>query len=286
MRGDIMPTLIRLTPQDSINRALAALPETGDVQILLAAGVYREKVELLRDNVELCGAGRDKTRIVFGDGAKEILPDGFKRGTFRTATLRTDGAHIRLRNLTIENDAAPREAVGQAIALYADGEDLLVEDCALLGRQDTLFTAPLPEKEIEPRGIVGPKESAPRVPQRHIYRRGVIRGDIDFIFGGADARFEDCDIVSIDGRAKRDEPYVGYVCAPSTPKGQKNGYVFARCRFIGDGVPAHSVYLARPWRDYAKARFVGCEIGGHVAPERFDDWNKPQTHETAEFSVE
>ena len=177
------------SPIDTLAKALSLLPpDDGTPAVIhLAPGLYREKAIVSRAHTTIEGAGAAHTRIVWDDAARTILADGRKRGTFRTATLRTDAPDITLRGLTIENAAAPREAVGQAIALYADGDGLLVEDCALLGAQDTLFTAPLPPREIEKDGFIGPKQFAPRVPQRQLYRRCRIEGDVDFIFGGAAA---------------------------------------------------------------------------------------------------
>ena len=270
----------------SFAKALSLLPQDESIpaRIELAPGVYREKVVIARANTEIAGAGADYTRIVWGDGAKELLADGMKRGTFRTATLRTDAANVTLRGLCIENDAAPREAAGQAIALYADGDRFTAEDCVLLGAQDTLFTAPLPPREIEKNGFIGPKQHAPRVPQRHIYRRCVIKGDVDFIFGGAAAWFEDCDIVTLDGRSDRSAPFVAYCTAASTPEGQAFGYVFNRCRFLAEGCPDHSVFLGRPWREWAKTVLLHCELGPHIRPEGFDDWNKPLAHAVSFFA--
>lgn len=264
-------------PVRTLAEAIAALPPDDGTaaEIRLAPGVYREKTVLARSHTTLTGAGADATRIVWGDGAREILPDGMKRGTFRTATLMVDAPCVTLRHLTIENDAAPREAAGQAIALYADGDMLLAEDCTLLGAQDTLFTAPLPTREIEPGGFIGPKQFAPRTPQRQTYRRCLICGDVDFIFGGAAAWFEDCEIRSIDGRSDRTQPYTGYATAASTPEGQAFGYVFHRCRFTGEGLAAGSVYLGRPWRDWAKTILLDCDLGSHVHPDGFHDWGKP-----------
>ena len=144
------PIILSVRPgSGALQAALDRLPQDGTPAVIrLAPGVYREKAVLARSHTTLEGASAGSTRIVWGDGAREILEDGMKRGTFRTATLRTDGAHITLRRLTIENDASPREKAGQAIALYADGDHLLVEDCVLRSFQDTLFTAPLPPKEI------------------------------------------------------------------------------------------------------------------------------------------
>ena len=244
------PIILSVRPgSGALQAALDRLPQDGTPAVIrLAPGVYREKAVLARSHTTLEGASAGSTRIVWGDGAREILEDGMKRGTFRTATLRTDGAHITLRRLTIENDAAPREKAGQAIALYADGDHLLVEDCVLRSFQDTLFTAPLPPKEIEKNGFIGPKQHAPRVPQRHTYRRCRIEGDVDFIFGGAAAWFESCDIVAVDGRGDRREPFAAFCTAASTPENQAYGYVFKGCRFLNGGCPPGSVYLGRPWR--------------------------------------
>lgn len=269
----------------ALQAALDRLPDDGTPAVIrLAPGVYREKVVLARSHTTLEGASAGNTRIVWGDGAREILGDGIKRGTFRTATLRTDGAHITLRHLTIENDAAPREKAGQAIALYADGDHLLVEDCVLRSFQDTLFTAPLPPKEIEKNGFIGPKQHAPRVPQRHTYRRCRIEGDVDFIFGGAAAWFEDCDIVAVDGREDRSQPFAAYCTAASTPENQAYGYVFKACRFLNGGCPAGSVYLGRPWREWAKTVLLDCDLGEHIAPAGFDDWGKTHAHSTVFYA--
>lgn len=44
----------------------------------IGAGEYREKLVLSRPNVTFLGEGRDKTVLVFGDGANEIEEDGEK----------------------------------------------------------------------------------------------------------------------------------------------------------------------------------------------------------------
>ena len=270
----------------TLAEAIALLPpdDGSQAEIRLSPGVYREKITLSRPHTTLRGESAGNTRIVWHDGAKEILADGMKRGTFRTATLMVDAPHVTLHGLTIENAAAPREEAGQAIALYADGDGLLVEDCILLGHQDTLFTAPMPPKEIEPNGFIGPKQFAPRTPQRQAYRRCLICGDVDFIFGGAAVWFEDCEIHSVDGRRDRSHPCEGYVTAASTPEGQRFGYIFHHCRFTAKSVAAASVYLGRPWRDWAKTLLIDCELGAHIHPDGFHDWNKPQAHATMDYA--
>ena len=254
--------------------AIANLPpdDGTPVTLKLAAGEYREKCVLSRANTTLEGESAQTTRIVWNDGAFTILPDGMKRGTFRTATLMVDAPGVTLVNLTVENDAVPRNEVGQAVALYVDADDFACENCRLIGYQDTLFTAPLPPKEIEPNGFIGPKQHAPRIPQRHVYRSCYIQGNVDFIFGGAAAWFDKCEICSVD------EP--GYATAPSTPEGQKYGYVFHNCRFTSRNLADGCTYLGRPWRNFAKTVLLNCELGSHIHPDGFDDWGKKAAHET------
>lgn len=272
---------IHVTPgENALQSAIDRLPADGTpAVILLAPGVYREKVELRRHNTTIEGAGAAQTRIVWADAATALHADGQKRGTFRTYTLLVLADGCTLRGLTIENAAAPRESVGQCIALFAESDLFTCEDCTLLSAQDTLYTGPLPPREVIPGGFLGPTQLLPRRAQRHIYRRCTIKGDVDFIFGGAAAWFEDCDIVSVNAYTDGRVPS-GYAAAASTPEGQKYGYVFHRCRFLaGEGVPDQCMYLGRPWREYAKTVLLHCFIGPHIKPEGWDDWGKPAFHE-------
>lgn len=271
--------------EHALQHAIDQLPGDGTPALLhLMPGEYREKVELKRPNTILEGEDAASTVIVWADGATDPMPDGLSRGTFRSYTMLVDADHVTLRCLTVRNEAAPRDKVGQAVALYADGDHFLCEDCILRSFQDTLFTAPLPPKEIQKNGFLGPKQFAPRKPQRHTYRRCRIEGDVDFIFGGAAAWFEDCDIVSVDGWSK-DEPHEGgYATAASTPEGQKYGYVFHHCRFLGEGVKDGSIYLGRPWREWAKTVLIDCEIGAHIRPEGWHDWDKHLFHEVGYYA--
>jgi len=271
--------------ENALQNAIRALPDdAAPVTLRLAPGEYREKVELRRANTTIEGAGADTTRIVWADAATAPHPDGLNTGTFRSYTLLVLAHGCTLRGLTIENAARPREKVGQCVALFADGDLFTCEDCTLLSAQDTLFTAPLPPKEALKNGFLGPTQFLPRVPQRHTYRRCVIKGDVDFIFGGAAAWFEECDVVSInayeDGRIPG-----GYATAASTPEGQKYGYVFHRCRFLaGEGVGEKTMYLGRPWREFAKTALLDCYIDHHIKPEGWDNWGKPQFGQTGLYA--
>ncbi len=257
----------------SIQEALDSIPESSREPAVLsiARGIYNERVTVRRPHVTFQGESREDTILTYGLYALMKMPDGEKRGTFRSYSCFIDADDFTARNMTFENSSGPGTLVGQALALYVDGDRIIFDNCRMLGGQDTLFTAPLPPTEVETRGFAGPKENAPRRPGRHYYRNCYIEGDVDFIFGGAAAYFEHCEIYS---------KYTGhdsFVTAASTPEGQEYGYVMEGCHFTGD----HTVpvtYLGRPWREYARTVLISCRMESHIRPEGWHDWNKPAAH--------
>lgn len=256
----------------------------GHVHIEIAPGIYKEKLTIDRDNMTITGLGSDpaETVLTYDDFAYDDMPDGSKRGTFRSYSVFIDANNLSIKNLTIENSSGDSKTHGQAIALYAEGDNLLVEKCRLLGHQDTLFTGPLPPKELQPGGFIGPKQFAPRINGHQHYKSCYICGDIDFIFGSASCYFENC---TIDCLKRDDENSVqSYVTAASTAQGQDYGYVFESCKLISKDCPKHSCYLGRPWRNYAKTVYINCDFGDHIMPEGFHDWNKTDAHNTITYA--
>lgn len=274
----------------SISKALEAIDEScpndgRPVTIHIEPGEYRERVEIRRSHVTIEGETADSVRIVGGLAAQMPSEDGSgqdgKLGTFRTYTVLVDADDVTLANLTIENDAGDGREVGQAIALYADGDRLVVDTCCITGRQDTLFLGPLPPREVKPGGFIGPKQFAPRRVGRQYFRRCRIEGDVDFIFGGACAYFEGCEIRSLN----RNMDVNGYVTAASTPEGEPYGFVFHGCSFTAaQDVAPDSVYLGRPWREWAQTVLIDCWLGQHIKREGWWDWAKPAAHERTHYA--
>lgn len=285
-----------------IQDAIDSIPDTNHtpVRIALAPGVYHEKLILEKPFVTLCGTGKTPadTIITYSDFGNDTMPDGSRRGTFRSYTLFVHAPDVTLRNLTVENASGDSASHGQAIALYVECDRFFADSCRLLGHQDTLFTGPLPPRELQPNGFLGPTQHAPRVNGRQYYQNCYICGDVDFIFGSATAYFQSCTLESLRrskpaGGASSDPAAAhaaskassaalnntapeGYVTAASTPEGQEYGYVFADCHFLSHDCPAASVYLGRPWRDYARTVLLNCVLDAHIHPAGFHDWNKPQ----------
>ena len=239
--------------------------------IYIKKGTYKEKVIIPQwlQNIELCGEDRDATIITYDDHAnlpmdgcfwsretKEQLlamGDRPKLGTFRTFTLRIDGNDIKLKNLTVENNAA---RLGQAVALHTQGDRLTFLNCRFLGNQDTVYTG------------------MPRT--RMLFGGCYIEGTTDFIFGPSTAWFEAC---TIHCKAN------SYITAASTPQDADYGYVFNGCTVtVADGID--NVYLGRPWRDYGYTLFMNSELPRQIRPEGWHHWqkNREQTARYMEYN--
>lgn len=265
----------------TIGQALDAAKEYDGMEVVIhiAPGVYNERLVINQHHISLIGEDENSTKITYSDAAHDVMPEGDERGTFRTQSVMIDADYFYASHISFLNEAGQGYDVGQAIAAYVDGNQMIFEHCRFEGYQDTLFTAPLPKEPKQPGGFKGPKEFAPRRHGRHLYKDCFISGNIDFIFGSATAYFEDCEIFMCD----RHNELSGYVLAPSTYEEEKYGYVFNHCRFTSD-CPKESAYLGRPWRNFAKAVILNSEIGAHIKKEGWHDWNKKAAWETMFFA--
>ncbi len=263
----------------SIGEAVLAIPYEETAEIFIEKGVYKEKLFCDKRNVTFIGEGMDETVLEYDDGAFDEMPDGDKRGTFRSYTAFFSGKRAVVKNMTIRNSAGPGENAGQALAVYADAKEVFFENVRLDGYQDTLFMSPLPVQERQKNGFMGPRVLTKRVLTKQYYKNCEIIGDVDFIFGGADAVFDDCRIVCRNRKAragegeKSDNGFInGYVTAGCGTK-DGLGMVFRNCDVRGEkGCDAASVFLGRPWRDEARAVFLNCTMDESISPKRFSGW--------------
>lgn len=261
--------------QEAID-SVTMLPET----IFIKNGTYNETIVINKPFLTIEGESSDGTIITYGNYANMIMEDGSKRGTFRSYTFLGNADNLTIKNLTIVNSSGFGKEVGQAIALYVEGNHICVDNCRLLGHQDTLFTGPLPESELVAGGFTGPTMNAPRTAKYMKFTNCYIEGEVDFIFGSACVYFEGCTLHSLN----RNMDINGYVTAPSTYESMKYGYVFNHCKFTSECAD-NSVYLGRPWRIYAKTVILNSDLGSHIRLDAFHDWKKPESHETSFFAL-
>ncbi len=257
---------------NTINQALELIDEGGTIYIY--PGIYQEKIKVKKNNLKIYGLDPEKTIIIHNDYALKIHKDGKEYNTFRTYTMLLAANNIHLKNLQIVNNSGSGKIYGQAVALATYGDNIKIENCILDAFQDTLFLGPLPlDLRIRYQDFLPDDELRPLTNARVLIENSTILGDVDFIFGCANAFFENCDIISKGG---------GYVTAPATDKEQEYGLTFYFCRFTSMDDKPHS-FLARPWRDYGKAVFIDCIYGNHIYEEGFNKWNDSNRDKTCRF---
>ena len=264
---------------NSIQQAVDSIPAGTPETIYIKKGIYTERVEVRKNNISFVGESTDDTIITESYYARMIMPDGSKRGTFRSYTFFVYADNFTASNLTFENAAGFGDEFGQAIAVYAEGDNITFRNCKILGHQDTLFTGPLPMKEKQPGGFTGPTIDGIRRVVHQLYEDCYIAGEIDFIFGSATAYFKNCTLFALN----RNQEINAFYTAPSTYEGQAFGYVFESCTFTGN-CPPKSVALSRPWRIHAKTVLLNCSYSDQIIDEGFTDWNKPESHETVYYA--
>jgi pectin methylesterase-like acyl-CoA thioesterase len=228
------------------------LPRT----IVIKPGIYRDNATFAqnRNFVRIAGGGDDRKDVViyYPYAAFSSSND---RGS---GTLRIESNDVLIRDLTIDNgvyfpnpsNGAPAWA-GPINTVFTTGSRLVFDNILMKGGQDTLYAS----------GGIG------------YYHRSEIWGSVDFIYGGALAVFDDCDIVQIRSTG-------GPVCAPSTALAQPYGEVFLGCRFprarVADGYPydvnANSTTFMRPWRQDGATQIINCQLDTHISTKGWGEW--------------
>lgn len=270
-----------------IQDAVDSIPDKNSKKVVIKIknGVYREKLFIEKPFVSLQGEDVEKTIITYDDYAMMKQPDGSIFGSFNSYTAFMGGDNFSAENITFQNTAGRGATIGQGLAAYVDGDRAIFRNCRFLGHQDTLFMGPLPPYPLKRPTFEGPRVDAPKRLTRQYYENCFIKGDVDFIYGSAVTVFKDCEIFSCSRVKSGDMPSSGvngWYTAASTPEGEKFGYVFINCRLTSDA-PANSVYLGRPWRNYAKVAFISCWMCEQIRPEAWDNWNKPESEQTTFF---
>ena len=239
----------------SVQDAIVKAPQSASAEkpwiILVKPGTYKELIYAQREKrfVHLIGQDPKTTVITFNLGPKMLGLDGKPIGTFHTPTADIDADDFTAENITFENSAGK---VGPALAIRVDGDRDIFRNCGFRGYQDTILIN---------RG-------------RQYFENCTITGATDFIFGGAVAFFEKCDIHCTGS---------GYVTAASTPVSEPFGYVFAHCTISGDS-PGLKTYLGRPWRAFASVIYLNTTMSDVIRPVGWFNWDDPAREKTARYA--
>ena len=109
--------------------------------------------------------------------------------------------------------------------------------------------------------------------KRSYFENCLVVGRTDYIYGGAVAWFENCEIRSWGG---------GWITAPSTRGDQPYGFVFHRCRFTyapnspRNGDDGRPIAIGRPWHNFPKVAILDSDLCDEMDPLGWPtNWGKP-----------
>lgn len=238
----------------TVQEAIDAVPDfrkAARTTILVRKGVYKEKIIVPESKINISLIGQEGAVFSYDDYANKLNRFGETKGTSGSSSCYIYAPDFYAENITFENTSGP---VGQAVACFVSADRVYFKNCRFLGFQDTLYTYG--------KGC------------RQYYEGCYVEGTVDFIFGWSTAVFNNCHIHSKSN---------GYVTAPSTDKGQQHGYVFFDCKLTADA-GVGDVYLSRPWRPYAQAVYIRCDLGKHILPAGWNNWGKKANEKTAFYA--
>ncbi|MCD8290211.1 MAG: pectinesterase family protein [Prevotella sp.] len=242
----------------TIQSAINAVPDGSRGIIYIRPGVYDENI--------YCGtkSSHDKYISLIGENKETtILTSSVDRGSNNSSNTYNDCAALNVytsrfyaENITIRNTSGN---VGQAEALYTNGDAHIFNNCLLSGYQDTYKS---------------------NVSSRGYFTNCTIEGATDFIYDSGLEWFENCEIHCVKGG--------GYITAAADasvtmisaryPELSNSpfyaGLCFRNCNITAeDGVADGAYYLGRPWKEKCGTMFLQCTLGSHINSAGWLAWN-------------
>ncbi|KAF8679076.1 hypothetical protein HU200_045833 [Digitaria exilis] len=171
--------------------------------------------------------------------------------TFLSATFTVLADNFVARDISFKNTYRGQDMSkqNQAVAALVGGDKSAFYGCEFDGFQDTL---------CDFKG-------------RHYFRRCVVRGGVDFVFGYGQSIYEDCVLASVmppGTSTTTQQP--GWVTAHARlHAGSPGGMVFKGGAVTGTG----RIYLGRAWNGFATVVFYGTRMDDVVVPQGWEAWN-------------
>jgi pectin methylesterase-like acyl-CoA thioesterase len=220
------------------NRFFIFLPN-GNYNLGLLTGDAKKETRFTIPNVSLIGQSMDKT-ILFNE---PILADeGFEVSTIN---LSETANNIYMQDLTLMNKLSYRTGsyIGRGLALENVGNKNILKNVALLGNQDTFYTAG----------------------QKIYLENSEIHGTVDFIYGSSDAFFKEC-LLYLEDRTNN------VITAGSALAGGW-GFVFSDCTIDGFDINKGGYSLGRPWNNAPKVVYINTKMTILPKAEGWSAWN-------------
>lgn len=237
----------------TVQAAVNAAPSNSSTRtnIYIKNGTYYEVITIPsnKTNLTFIGQSATGTILTYNNYAAKINPaTGATYGTSNSASTFINGAGFYALNLTFANSSGP---VGQAVAVRSTADKVVFKNCRFLGNQDTYY----------------PHSG------RSYHENCYFEGTTDFIFGGAIAYFQNCQLYTKGGSS---------LTAANTPAYLAYGYVFNDCQITGSG--NNITDLGRPWGGYASVTFMNTSMTNAIKAVGWNDWGNAANQSTARFS--
>ncbi|WP_163407201.1 pectinesterase family protein [Flavobacterium ajazii] len=237
----------------TVQAAVNAAPANSSARttIYIKNGSYYEVITVPSNKTNLTFIGQSSTGTIltYNNYASKINPaTGAAYGTSNSASTFINGAGFYALNLTFANSSGP---VGQAVAVRSTADKAVFKNCRFLGDQDTYY----------------PHSG------RSYHENCYFEGTTDFIFGGAIAYFQNCQIYTKGGSS---------LTAANTASHLAYGFVFNNCQITGSG--SNITDLGRPWGGYASVTYMNTSMTNAIKAVGWNDWGNAANQTTARFA--
>jgi pectinesterase len=265
------------TVQAAIDAVPHGVSEASPNRILIAPGIYRERINIPRAKryLALVGTSANATDTVLTFDLNADSHGPGKPGTTGSASTMLSASNFAAANITFANSTdtprlLPNSSV-QAVAIKIQTDQAVFLNCRFLGYQNTLYI------------------NNGRVYFKDCYATG----NDDFIFGNGTAIFDHC-AVNVDGTHDG-----GAITAASTDTAKANGFVFLDCTITGKSVRGDPIIdphnsasatvapgwfnLGRPWGYVqpggdSSVIFINCKMDPAISTAGWIEWLDSEAH--------
>jgi pectin methylesterase-like acyl-CoA thioesterase len=193
----------------TVQGALDSLPanNTSLAYVNVHNGIYTEIVEFKKNNVVLRGQSRSGTIIGYANNAGIAAGGG---STHLRMAMKVNASNIALDNLTVTNSTPQDSSQAEALMIESSAAQIIVNNCNVDSYQDTILANTSTSKAY--------------------FNNSLIQGDVDFIWGGGNLFFTNCEIlylIRVNNAAA-----LGPNPSPAATDIGTNGFSFVNCALM------------------------------------------------------
>lgn len=190
----------------TVQGAIDSVPvnNTTPTLVHIQNGMYTEIVDIhARNNILLRGQSREGTIIGYANDAA-IAPGG---STHSRMAFKVNANDIALDNLTVTNLTAQDSSQAEALMIESGAARIIVNNCDVDSYQDTILANTSTSKAY--------------------FNRSLIQGDVDFIWGGGNLFFTNCEVRWLIRTSNAQA--LGPNPSPNSTDISSNGFSFVNC---------------------------------------------------------